>query len=350
MMNLVKESIRSLKSYQVPKEYIKTKLDANENPYNLLEVLKDQWIGEIENLDMNRYPDTDSDELRNIIAQGLGLEKENIICGNGSDEIIQILINTFVDKGEYVITHSPTFSMYKILTTIAGGKTIEVPSNESFQINVDGMIKEAKEKEAKLIFLCNPNNPTGTVISRESIERIIVETEAIIVVDEAYYEFLDETVIELVNTYDRLIVLRTLSKAFALAGARVGYGAAGKKMMELLYRVKAPYNLNTFSQEIGKLFLKNIDLVKESIRKIKEEREYLKNKLNGINNIQVFPSGGNFILIKTQKSEELLNNCKEQGIAIRVFGNDGALKNCIRITVGTREENDKLLSLIEKVV
>lgn len=349
MINFVKKSISSLKSYVVPKEDIYIKLDANENPYNLLNDLKEEWIEKVKDIDINRYPDTDSDDLRISLSQYVGLKKENIICGNGSDEIIQLIIHTFVDKDEYVITHSPTFSMYKILTTIGGGKIIEVPSDEKFKVDVEKIIEEANSNRAKLIFLCNPNNPTGTIIPREDIENIINKTKSIVVVDEAYYEFLGESVVDLVSSCDRLIVLRTLSKAFALAGARVGYGVAHEKIMDLLYRVKSPYNLNGFSQAIGKLFIENIKLINQSIETIKEERNHFINELRNMKNVIVYPSGANFILIKTEKSEELLKVCKSNKISIRAFKED-LLRNCIRITVGTKEENEELLKLLRKVV
>ncbi|WP_168198253.1 histidinol-phosphate transaminase [Crassaminicella thermophila] len=350
MLSLVKKNIYSIKPYRISKEYIHTKLDANENPYNLLDILKEKFIENIDNLNINRYPDTNSDELRELLAEYVDVKKENILCGNGSDEIIQVIINTFVDKDEYVITHSPTFSMYKIFTNIAGGKILEVLSNSSFQINVDEIIKEAKFKKAKVIFLCNPNNPTGTVISKEEIERVIRKTEAIVVVDEAYYEFLGETVVDLVNVYDNLIVLRTLSKAFALAGARIGYGIASEKIMDVLYRVKPPYNLSTFSQEIGKLFIENVDLVKNYIQKIKEERLFLQKELKKIEYIEVFPTGSNFVLVRSEKAKRIVEEFKKEGLSIRDFTKEDLLRNCFRITVGTREESNRLLELFKKVV
>lgn len=350
MNNLIKQSIGLLKPYVIAKESMHTKLDANENPFNLFDKIREKFIDEIMDLELNRYPDTDSNELRGLLAKSIGAKKENILCGNGSDEIIQIIINTFVDKEEYVITHNPTFSMYKIFTMIAGGVALEVPCKNAFYIDVDQIIQEANGRKAKVIFLCNPNNPTGILIPRKDIEKIINNTKAIVVVDEAYYEFLDETVIDLVNQCERLIVLRTLSKAYALAGARIGYAVAHEKTMELLYRVKPPYNVNVFSQTIGKLFLQQRQLINDHVQRIKKERDYLVEIFSKIEGIEIFPTSSNFILIKSLEAKKIMEACKENGIAIRGFAKEGLLQDCIRITVGTREENNRLVHLMEKVV
>ncbi len=346
----VKESLRSLQPYSVQKENIRIKLDANENPYNLFEEIQEDFIKKIKRVDINRYPDTDSDELRLKIAEHVGVKKENVICGNGSDEIIQMLIHAFVDKGEYVITHRPTFSMYKSFVNVAGGNIVEIPCDQNFCVSEEEIIKEANEKKAKIIFLCNPNNPTGTVFSKESIRNILQNTEAIVVVDEAYYEFFGETVVDWIQDYEQLIVLRTLSKAFALAGARIGYGIASEPFMEILYPIKSPYNLNVFSQIIGTLYLEKSDLIQKSVEKIKEEREYLSERLREIGHIEVFPSAGNFILIRTPLSEKIMNTCKREGISLRSFLNEALLQDCIRISIGERRENDLLLNTIREVV
>ncbi len=350
MRELMKESLRSFQSYSISNDPICLKLDANENSVNLFENMIEPFMQKVKEIDLNRYPDTDSQALRESLAKYAGVEGENIICGNGSDEIIQTIIHTFVDKNECIVVHSPTFSMYKIFTTIVGGKTVEVLSDASFQINAEEIIKAANRNKAKIIFLCNPNNPTGTLIAREVIEYILRNTTSIIVVDEAYYEFSGETVVDLIDRYDRLIVLRTLSKAFALAGARIGYGIAHQRMMNLLYAVKSPYNLNTFSQIVGQLFLENIYFVQQSIQNIKMERDYFINELAKISAIQVFPSASNFVLIKTPEAEKIIKMCKKEGIALRNFENEKPLEHCIRITIGTREENNKLLSLLKKVM
>ena len=350
MVEKMKDNLRVLETYQVSKDNRSIILDANENPHNIFEFFLEEFIHEIRMFPANRYPNTDSEELREHIAKYTDSKKENIICGNGSDEIIQMVINTFIEKGDSVVIHTPTFSMYKVFTSIAGGAIVEVLSDEAFRIHPEEIISASNKADAKLIFLCNPNNPTGFSLSRENIIMILENTKATVVVDEAYYEFLDETVVDLTFQYERLIVLRTMSKAFALAGARVGYGVACKETMEMIYKVKPPYNLNSFSQLIGRLYLKNMPLVKESILKIKQQRESLLNALSKINELQVFPSAANFVLIRSKKTPEILQAANGAGISLRNYGSDPVLGDCLRITVGTEIENRKLINVIEKVV
>lgn len=349
MENLVKENILRLKPYTAAKDIVEVKLDANENPYNIFSELKEMFLKKIEGLDLNRYPEIDNECLSKKIAEYTGVGFENIICGNGSDEIITMIIHTFVDKDEYVLIPVPTFSMYRIYTEIGGGKAIEVPTDENFNINEDEIINTANEKNAKVIFLCNPNNPTGTVIKREVILNILNKTNSIVVVDEAYYEFLGETVADKINDNKRLIVLRTLSKAFALAGARVGYGIADKETISMISRARSPYNISSISQALGILFLDNIDKIKEKIEEIKGERSYIINEIKKLRGIDIYPSGSNFIFIKSDKAKEILSACSKEKIALRGLS-DSCTNNCIRITVGKRSENDKLISLMKRVV
>lgn len=349
MLGLVRENIKTLKPYTVSDDIPTIKLDANENPFNILEELKEGFIDSLANLSINRYPETNSTSLAKKLSVYAEVQPENLICGNGSDEIIQVIISTFIDKDDYVITHSPTFSMYKIFTQIAGGKVIESISDENFNIDLDEIIRLSNENKAKVIFLCNPNNPTGTITKREEIIKILDNTSSIVVVDEAYYEFLGETVSDKVKDYERLIVLRTLSKGFALAGARIGYGIASKKMIDLLLKVKAPYNLNVLSHLMGILFLENSDIVLKKVEDIKEERNYLAAELKKFKNIRVYDSGSNFILINSTYSNKIIKACSEEKVALRDYS-DSLLKDCIRITVGTRGENKKLINILNKVV
>jgi histidinol-phosphate aminotransferase len=287
--------------------------------------------------------------LREAIATYIGVKDENIICGNGSDEIIKMIVDAFVDKDDVVVTHTPTFSMYKVAAEISGGRVIEIEDNEDFEINIENIINAANENNAKVIFLCNPNNPTGILIGQSDIIRVLESTNAIVAIDEAYYEFCGETVVDKIDKYDRLIVLRTLSKAFGLAGMRVGYGVANSDFINVLNKVRPPYNLNTVSQAIGEVVLQNMGIVDKYIEEIKREREFFMNELSSIKDIKVIPSKSNFLLIKTDKYLDLIERFKENKIKVRDFGSDGILKNCIRLTVGTREENKKALKVIKEV-
>jgi histidinol-phosphate aminotransferase len=345
MKDLIKKNVQNLGVYKVGREPYDVKLDANENPYNVLEELTELITSRLVSENLNRYPDNDALMLREAIATYIGVKDENIICGNGSDEIIKMIVDAFVDKDDVVVTHTPTFSMYKVAAEISGGRVIEIEDNEDFEINIENIINAANENNAKVIFLCNPNNPTGILIGQSDIIRVLESTNAIVAIDEAYYEFCGETVVDKIDKYDRLIVLRTLSKAFGLAGMRVGYGVANSDFINVLNKVRPPYNLNTVSQVV----LQNMGIVDKYIEEIKREREFFMNELSSIKDIKVIPSKSNFLLIKTDKYLDLIERFKENKIKVRDFGSDGILKNCIRLTVGTREENKKALKVIKEV-
>ncbi|MEG0371089.1 MAG: aminotransferase class I/II-fold pyridoxal phosphate-dependent enzyme, partial [Clostridium sp.] len=225
MDKYIKNRVKGLSPYVVLDSNCDIKLDANENSENIFKGCFNNFVKKVSEASINRYPDPSSTILRNKIAKyvGEGVNKDNIICGNGSDELISCIISTFMEEKDIIITHSPTFSMYKISNQILGGEFVEVPSNENFEVNINDIIKISNERNAKIIMLCNPNNPTGTIIKRCDIEKVIKSTSGIVVVDEAYYEFLGESVCDIAYQNKRVIVLRTLSKAFALAGARCGY-------------------------------------------------------------------------------------------------------------------------------
>lgn len=349
MKNLIKESVINLKPYRVIEEEYTIKIDANESPYNILDNIGESILEELGAQRANRYPDNESLDLKKALVQYTGMDEENILCGNGSDELLKMIIDAFVDKGDNVVTHSPSFAMYKVITQIAGGNLIEVVGDESFSIEIDNIISKANENKAKVIFLCNPNNPTGREIPKEDIMKVLDNTSSIVVVDEAYYEFNGETLIDKIDEYERLIVLRTLSKAFGLAGLRIGYGVASKDTIEILSKVKAPYNLNSISQLIGKTALDNRHIVDKYIEAIKAERKRIFRELSNIEGIETIPSKSNFILIKAEKYSDLIPRFKEEKILVKGFGKEGVLENCIRLTIGTEDENTKVLKTLKEV-
>lgn len=349
MEQFAKKCIANIKPYRVIEEDYDIKIDANESPYNILDELGSLIIKELASNELNRYPDNEASKLKKNISLYTGINSENIMCGNGSDELLKIIIDSFIDKGDVVVTHTPSFVMYKMLTQIAGGEIIEVQGDESFSIDIDKIISTANQSNAKIIFLCSPNNPTGIVIPKEEIIKVLDSTSAIVVVDEAYYEFYGETIIDKIQDYERLIVLRTLSKGFGLAGLRIGYGAACTKTMNILNKVRPPYNLNSISQCIGNVVLENKNTVVENIEAIKSERDKLFMELETIKDMKPIPSGSNFILIKTNKYEDLMEKFKAEKIMIKGFGTDGVLQNCIRLTIGTEEENKRVLKVLKEV-
>ena len=347
--NLVKQSIKELKPY-VPNDYdYKCKMDANESPFNASDEMVQKIVEKLKGLDYNIYPDSDSVRLRKKIAPYAGLSYEDIMVGNGSDELIQVIFNTFVDKGDVVFSHSPTFAMYSINSTIAQAKYVEYQTDEDFNIDMDDFIREAKDSSAKLVFLCNPNNPTGNKVERGDIVNAIKELDAIVVVDEAYIEFGGESVIDLVGRFENLIVLRTFSKAFGFAGIRAGYLAASGVVMENLEKVKPPYNLNIASQAIAEIAVENICLMNQNVARITNERSRMYEVLKNMEGLKVYPSNANFIVIRVNDSKDVFEKLLEKGIMARCFSG-GRMENRIRITVGTKEQNDAFVEALEEIL
>ncbi len=349
MDKLLRKEIIDLKPY-VPNNYeYKYKMDANESPFNLSKNILNDISDSLQNIYMNRYPDTNSTELRKMISNFIEVEKDNIVVGNGSNELINIILTTFINKGDIVISHSPTFSMYKIASKIFGARYLDIESDNNFNININSIIENANKKNAKLIIICNPNNPTGKAITRKEIFRILDETKGIVLVDEAYIEFGEDSVVNEINNYQRLIVLRTLSKAFGLAGIRTGYLVGGEKIVNKINSVKPPYNLNVISQCIAINVLKNLSEIRMKINEIKEERNRLYTLLNNTKNIKVFSSKANFILIEVNNAQKVFDHLLKKGILVRKFSNN-RLNNNLRITIGSKKENDILIKAIEEVV
>lgn len=346
---LVRKNIVDLLPYK-PYDYDYTiKSDANESPYNLDQEIVSSIIEKIAKGDFNRYPDTNSIALRKEIGKYHNIDYEKIIVGNGSDELITITLNTFVEKSDYVLTHNPTFSMYNIGTTIIGGNYIEIPTDENFNVDKSNLIKLANEKNAKIIFLCTPNNPTGNIIEMEDIIEIIDKTKSIIIVDEAYVEFGENSMKNAIDKFERLIVLRTFSKGFGGAGIRLGYLLSNEKIVDRIMSVKAPYNLNFMTQIAGIEIIKNADSIMKQIEKIKVEREKLLLEMKQIEKIKAYNSKANFILFKVENSQEIFGKLLAKGIMVRVFG-DGSLKNHIRYSIGNSEENIIFLNTLKEII
>lgn len=350
MEKYIKEKVKNLNPYVVLDDDCKVKLDANENTENLFKQCFNSFVTKVAEGTLNRYPDPLSNNLRDRVADyvGEGVTRDNIICGNGSDELISCILSTFVESDDLFITHSPTFSMYKISNQILGGILKEIPSNEEFELDIERIIETANNENAKLIFLCNPNNPTGTIIKRSDIERVINETNSIVVVDEAYYEFLGESVVDTIKENKRVIVLRTLSKAFALAGARCGYMVANEETVNAVLKVKPPYNLNTLTQYAGECILENYDKVKASIERTKAQRDFMVNELKSIEGLKVYDTGANFILIRTALANQIVKRFTDEGILVRGFSG-GELENCIRFSMGFENENKNIIRIISEV-
>ena len=239
-----KQSVKELQPYVVNPIVCSVKLDANEGNKDLFkDLLKDIK----EDFYLNVYPDDNYTELKKAIVDYIGCKEENISVGNGSSELLDLCVKTFVDTDELILSLDPTFSMYSIYAKIVNSKYMGAGEGNDFTIDVDNVIKAIKENNPKLTIICNPNNPTGTVIKKEDVLRIVKSTDNIVIADEAYMEFSDESVVDEIENYDNLIVVKTMSKAFSMAGIRTGYLIANKELVQTIEKVRPPYNLNSIS-------------------------------------------------------------------------------------------------------
>jgi histidinol-phosphate aminotransferase len=330
----IRKNVKSLpKPSYSPEVPARVRLDRNENPFDLPSGLKKDLMGELSKIPLNRYPPAYPRELEKKIAEFHDLEPENVMVANGSDELIGLILKVF--EGDHIVISSPTFGMYGFFATLEGIETVDVPLDENFQL---GDV-EAFSENARAIFICSPNNPTGNVQPRKRITEVL-ETGAPVVLDEAYAEFAGESNIDLIRDYDNLIVLRTFSKAFGLAGARIGYAVASGETMSYLRRVLPPFSVSSLSLKAAEFMLEHTDYVNHVIRYIVEERERLYREFRKY----AYPSKANFLLMKLDAHDFLL----ERGIAVLKLS--GRLEGHIRVTVGKKEENDALIESLKEFI
>lgn len=345
-MREVKESLRDFKGY-IPKQApCEIKLDANEGKNLLLEDVFGEGILIDKNFELNLYPDSNSTLLREELSKYVDTSPSNIVVGNGSNELIELIIKTFADKNDIVLSFVPTFHMYTVFCQINSAKFIGVESNKDFSLDMNKLIEKDKELKPKVIFISNPNNPTGYLTKKEDIIKLLESTDSLVVVDEAYYEFCSETMVKEINNYDNLIILRTLSKAFGLAGIRLGYMIANEKLIEILNGVRSPYNISLLSQYIAIQALKNRDKILSYAESVKQERDCLEKKFNELG-FEVFKSYGNFIFVKSDIID-LGNKIAEKGIQIREYS--GNLDGFYRVTIGDKRENEIFIKILEEIV
>lgn len=339
---LIRENIRALKPYHSARQDFLSGLllDANENAFGS--------VLSIDGLALNRYPDPYQRKLRALIAKMNGLEVDNIFVGVGSDEVIDLLVRIFCEpKKDSVVLLEPTYGMYRVAASVQDIQTRSCLLTENFQINLQS-VKEVVDTSTKIIFCCSPNNPTGNLLHAEDIVALC-SFGIIVIVDEAYIDFAQsKSLCQNIKSYPNLIVLRTLSKAWGLAGVRLGYCIANSDIIFYLMKVKLPYNINLLTSRTGLQALKKKDKVRKTIRAIIKERKWLVKELSKLSCIkQVFPSDANFILVRCEDADELYQSLVKKDIIIRNRSTEPRLNNCLRITVGTRKENVALLSAMK---
>ncbi|GHV22145.1 histidinol-phosphate aminotransferase [Bacteroidia bacterium] len=335
---LVRKNIKALKPYSSARDEFQGDasvfLDANENPFNT---------------PYDRYPDPKQWELKEAIASQKSIGKEQIMLGNGSDEPIDLVIRIFCEPGkDNIVALSPTYGMYKVAAEINNVEYREVPLNSDFDFE-SGELLRTCDKNTKLIFICSPNNPTGNSLNETEILNTIEQFDGIVIVDEAYIDFSSrDSLLKELNQYPNLIVLQTFSKAWASAGVRLGMAFASEEIIGLFNKVKYPYNINILTQKYASNLLNEYPKIKNWISILLKEREILVKELNKLVCVEkIYPSDANFLLVKTKNANYTYQFLVERGIIVRNRNNVSLCDNCIRITVGTKAENQMLIETLK---
>jgi len=343
IQSILRENIKNLVPYSSARHEFKGKasvfLDANENAY-----------GSPLETDYNRYPDPLQIELKDAISKIKGVPIPNTFLGNGSDEAIDLLIRAFCTPGhDNILIVPPTYGMYEVAANINDVEIKRVNLDANYQLNLEG-IAETIDANTKIIFVCSPNNPTGNSIYREDIETLLANFNGIVVVDEAYINYSrQKSFIQELTEYGNLVVLQTLSKAWGLAGLRIGIAFASEEIIEVFNKIKPPYNINQSSQELALEGLKEIETINNWIRETITERDQLVQDLLELSFVEkIYPSDANFILVKTKNASAIYNHLANQEIIVRDRSKVSLCEGCLRITIGTPNENQLLLDSLKK--
>ncbi len=344
-MRYVLERIRRLTPY-IPQEASEgeIKLDAQENPYELPDTVRDKIISGISSLSLNRYPDPGNRSLKKKIAEYCGVDPAGIIVGNGSDELIQLILTACGGPGRVSVSCRPTFSMYRILSELTGTRYLEVPLKAGFELPVEDIL----EKKADLTFIASPNNPTGNSFPEGKLREVIVKSSGLVVIDEAYYEFSGKTAIPLLEEYGNLALLRTFSKAFSLAGIRAGYLIGSAALVSQLEKARLPYSFSIINQKVLEAVLSEKEAALASVKKILSSRDRLYEELQGFTGIKPYRSDANFILMEIEYIDGVLEALGRRNIKVRKF-TEPLLRGFLRVTVGREEENRVFLEAVREV-
>ena len=339
---LVRAGIKALSAYHVADASGLIKLDAMENPYHWPDAMKDAWLQKLRNVELNRYPDPEARKLNRALRINIGLQDNMMLMlGNGSDELIQIVLMAVAEKDRVVLAPSPTFVMYDMIARFTGMKYIGVPLREDFSLDRNAMLDAIKQHQPAVVFLAWPNNPTGNLFDVDDVKAIIDAATGLVVVDEAYHAFCGESFVSGLDSYDNLLVMRTLSKT-GLAGLRLGMLMGAPEWIDEFNKVRLPYNINILSQASAEFALEHSDVLDVQARAICDEREIMLKKLSSMKGFTVYPSRANFILFRTPRgqADNIHQSLKSSGVLIKNLNNSHPmLKDCLRVTVGTPEEN-----------
>ena len=338
-------NVRSMSSYSVPRIECGVKLDGNESPYDVVAGLEGELFKRLRSVEINRYPDPEARSVRDALARSESFPPEGILLGNGSDEFIQMIVAVFTGKTGRVMVPSPTFSMYRITSLVLGKEVVETELDGNFDIDIADAAGKIRSEDPDVIFLATPNNPTGNSFSEDRVLEIVERSAGVVVVDEAYFDFSGKSYVPRIEKHENLMVMRTMSKT-GFAGARLGMLFAEPGLANEVNKARMPYNINSFSQAVMSLALERPEAVREKVDLVLAERKRLGAELRRLDGIRVYPTDANFFLVEVADAGFVFGELLKKDVLVRRFEAPARLRNCLRITVGTREENDRLLSAL----
>ena len=344
----VKPAVRALKAYTLAARNAPVKINQNENPFELPEAMKRRVLERALSRPWGRYPDFDPKELITALARFALWRPDGILAGNGSNELIEALLLVTVGAGTRVVIPEPTFTLYALMTSILGGEPVRVSLDANLEYDVDTLIQAQRQREASVVIVCSPNNPTGGVLAPEQVARLCRETDALVVIDEAYHEFSGVSVVPLLKEHRNLVVLRTFSKAMSLAGLRLGYLLADPDVVREIDKARLPYNINFFSQMAALAVLEEAPELEMNVARLQRLRDALFAELRRIPGVTPHPSRANFILLSIDEKDPraVFEAVYGQGVLVRDVTSYPRLGRCLRISVGTEAENAQFVAAL----
>jgi histidinol-phosphate aminotransferase len=353
----VKPAVRALRAYTLVERDATVKINQNENPWDLPEALKRRVLEQALARPWSRYPAFDPSELLRALADFSGWRADGILAGNGSNELIEALLVVTVGAGTRVVIPEPTFTLYSLLTTVLGGEAVGVPMSRKagrvasadpagpFLYDIEALLEARRASGASITIVCSPNNPTGTSLSQNEVERLCGEGDSLVVIDEAYHEFAGASVVPLLERHPNLVVLRTFSKAMGLAGLRVGYLLASPELVREVNKARLPYNVNFFSQLAALAALEERETLARNVRRLVAGREHLLSRLADLPGVRAHASDANFFLLEVLQvdAKAVWDAMARRGVLVRDVTSYPQLARCLRVSVGSEEENDAFL-------
>jgi len=345
---IIKPEVRGLTPYTLQEHTYRYKLNQNENPFGFPDGLKEEFWHRVRGRDWARYPSFYLRQITGRLAEHAGVSPDMVLVGNGSNELIQVTLMVTVSRGDSVVIPTPTFTLYALLTTVLGATPeIVMLRAGDFALPLEEVITRIRETQAKVVILCTPNNPTGNVYTEDDVRRVIEAGDALVVVDEAYHEFCGQDFRPLLDDYDNVVLLRTFSKAWALAGARLGYLLGPPALVREIAKAKLPYGLNIFSETAALVALDHLDVVQEHVAEICRQRASLFAALSELDGVYPYPSQANFVLTRFDRPpQEVFAACLDNGLLVRDVSHYPGLAGHLRLSVGTAEENALLLGAL----